>query len=369
LSAGILALVILLAITVPAIAADTGTYRIKDYIVTLEPQSSGEVQLTCEQTWQVTGGHIPWITVGLPNSDFSIKDSSGAISDISPANSSGWSGVRLDLDQDYQPGEIFNIKFTVLQGHLLERLPDKSTWRINYTPGWYDNAVTDHLKISIVAPVDIESYSRIDPQPTLSAGDTVMWEQTNISKGGGFTIKIECMDGSFLVATSTSSEEKSVSPLTGILVIVVIAIIFIAIIALIRRKREQERDKEILRRIHAEEKKFATDNEAREKADKGFQEYVEKKRIEPDAEGRYYDRGYGGYITPIIWAAILNRQNQDRTKTNTTRSSGCACACVSCACACACACAGGGGAGCAKKGLHRCESCQDTKSILHKQDN
>jgi hypothetical protein len=93
-----------------------------------------------------------------------------------------------------------------------------------------------------------------------------------------------------------------------------------------------------------------------------FEEYVEKKNIKPDAEGRYYDRSYG-YITPAIYAAII--ANQMRTQSTMGGSgyrtgcvSGCACACVSCACACACACAGGGAAGCSRKTLHDCRECR-----------
>jgi len=42
--------------------------------------------------------------------------------------------VRIDLDKTYLPGQTFNIKFTVLQGNLLERLPEQNQWRIAYTP-------------------------------------------------------------------------------------------------------------------------------------------------------------------------------------------------------------------------------------------
>jgi len=58
----------------PAHAADTGTYRISDYIITLEPQNDGQVRITVEQQWQVLSGDIPWVTVGLPNENFSIEN-------------------------------------------------------------------------------------------------------------------------------------------------------------------------------------------------------------------------------------------------------------------------------------------------------
>ena len=84
LSAGICALVVLLLATVPA-AADTGTYRITNYMVTLQPQSDGQVRITIVQDWRVLGGHIPWVTVGLPNKNFSVASFSSAASNVALA--------------------------------------------------------------------------------------------------------------------------------------------------------------------------------------------------------------------------------------------------------------------------------------------
>ena len=144
---GIFALILFLAVAVP-VSADTGTYRISNYIITLEPQSDGQVRITYEQQWKVLSGDIPWITVGLPNSSFSIESYSEAAARVTSA--SDITGVRVDLDKDYQPGQTFDIKFTVLQNNLLERLTADKKWRINYTPGWYDRAQTDHLQIKLV---------------------------------------------------------------------------------------------------------------------------------------------------------------------------------------------------------------------------
>jgi hypothetical protein len=106
-----------------------------------------------------------------------------------------------------------------------------------------------------------------------------------------------------------------------------------------------------------------TDDKKKKEIESGFQEYVQKEKIQPDAEGRYYDGHYGDYITPVIWAAMIMPQLQRKDDTVPPASQGyrggnCACACVSCACACACACAGGGAAGCSKKTLHECERCR-----------
>ena len=361
LSAGIFALVFLLVAAVP-VNADTGTYRILDYIVSLEPQSSGKVSITYEQEWKVLSGNIPWITVGLPNSDFSIKEFSGAASKVYASNSGGWYGVRVDLDKDYLPGETFRIKFTVLQGNLLERLTRENKWRIDYTPGWYDGAVIDRLQISLVSPVDLESYSSVEPLPASTGNKIITWERFNVPPGGKLTIRVECLDGSFLSATAETTE-KGVSP--WLILAVILIVVFVATLVILAvRKNRQARDEALKARIAAAEKAMAEDKAKKAEIEKGFREYVIEEGIEPDKQGRYYNRGYGDYITPAIWAAVIMGQPKEPGATSRSHMA-CACACVACACACACACAGGGAVGCSKKSLHECQRCVRTRDEPH----
>ena len=364
LPAGIFALVFLI-MALPAIAAaDTGTYQISNYVVTLEPQGSGQVRMTYQQEWKVLSGHIPWITVALANSDYTVDSYSGAAARVSAANSGGFTGVRVDLDKDYQPGESFKVQFVVLQSNLLERLTSEKKWRIDFTPGWYDNAVTDHLQINLVSPVNTEAYSLLNPPPVTS-GNTFTWEKSNLPRGGRFNVKVECLDGSFLSATAPISGGQG--PSTWVIVAIVAGILFLIylLIVLAVRRNRQAQDAAIKARIAATEKELAEDREKEKAAEKGFKEYVDDKGIKPDQQGRYYDRSYGGYITPIIWMAILSNQSrQAQNPASSTHS--CACACVSCACACACACAGGGAAGCSRKTLHDCRTCSILRASVPK---
>ena len=64
------------------------------------------------------------------------------------------------------------------------------------------------------------------------------------------------------------------------------------------------------KRIIVIEEEMARDKKKKEEVEKGFEEYVEKEKIQPDAQGRYYDRGYGDYITPAIWAAVIMGQHR-----------------------------------------------------------
>jgi hypothetical protein len=340
---------------VSVLAADTGTYAITEYLITLEPLGSGQTRLTYEQEWRVLSGHIPWITVGLPSSAFTLEDHSGAASAVRPDNSGNWSGVRVDLDKDYQPGQTFRLKFAVLQRNLIEKLPDAGIWRLVYTPGWYDRAAIAHLRISLISPVELNTYSSLEPQPSATADKVLTWENSNLSPGAKFTIKAECRDGSFLAA---DAETAGGGLGTGWLILIgaLVSIGGGAIVVYAVRQNRLAREARLQYRIDSTQKEMAENQVRKKEIEEGFQEYVDKKGLEPDNEGRYYDRSYGNYITPAIWAAVIlnNRSSVAPSNLQQGNSSGCACACVACACACACACAGGGAAGCSRKTLHDC---------------
>jgi hypothetical protein len=358
LSAGIFALVIFLAAAVIPVRADTGTYGLSGYIVTLEPQNDGQVRITVEQQWKVLSGDIPWVTVGLPNDHFTVENSSGNVSKISTANSGGFSGVRIDLDKDYKPGQNFMIKFSVMQGNLLERLPADTKWRISYTPGWYDRSTIDHLQINLVSPVNYETYSSVSPMPGSMNNNVITWERLNVSPGSRVNIVAESTDGSFLTAAAPADTNKS-SGLGATFYIIIGVILVVGLLVFWGiRKNRQARDAEMKRRVATLEAEMAEDKKKKQEVEEGFEEYLDKNKIQPDAQGRYYDRGYGDYITPAIWGAVIaNQYNRQQNPANNVPPSRPSCACVSCACACACACAGGGAAGCSRKSLHECRDC------------
>ncbi len=369
--AAVLLAAVLLAAVIP-VAADTGTYEIPDYTVTLEPQNNGDVKITYEQTWKVLSGDIPWITVGLANEQYTILDHSGNAAKVSPDNGGGFTGVRVDLDRDYQAGQTFNVKFAVMQSNILERLTDQKEWRIDFTPGWYDQAMISHMAITLNSPVVPESYTQLSPTPSTISGNVITWAGSNLVPGSRFNIIMMSTDGSFLTAppptnSSTSSGTGSWNPTIFIIIGIIIFVGFMVWLGI--RQNRKARDEELKKRVEAYEKEMAENPNKKAELEKGFEEYVEKKGIQADAEGRYYDRGYGSYITPAVWAAIVYTQMNRNNTQNVPPSSGhhpsCACACVSCACACACACAGGGAAGCARKTLHECGGCGKEKNTTN----
>jgi hypothetical protein len=348
---------------IPTYAADTGTYEILNYTVELTPLSDGSVNMTYYQEWLCTGGHIPWVTVGTANSNFDIVSSGGNVESARKDSSGGWQGVYLTLDKDYTSGETFAISFSIIQRNLLERLTNEGKWRISFTPGWYDNCVTDNLTITLDSPVLVSSYS-FTPQPTQVIDNIVTWH-TSLAGGGRFNVTMVSSDGTFLQPAEPAGP--------GFNWAWVLIPVFIIGLLLVMFARSRRREKPSTSEEYIFDEKGNLDDklkEAKEKWDKDkkdtkfsdkeqarFDEFVAEKKLTPDINGNYYYNG--NFINPWILFWALNSlsyrkpgMNAFTTRGAGTRGSSCiahSCACVACACACACACAGGGAAGCARK--------------------
>jgi hypothetical protein len=317
-----LSLACLVSMTAPSVAGDTGTYRIQSYKVRLTPRSNGTVAIDYYQRWLVTGGHIPWITVGTPNPNFTIAGSAGAVAGIQSIDQGGWSGVRLDLDRDYRPGQTFEVRFSILQRRLF--YSSGNTYKMEFTPGWYDRAVTDTLRISVKFFADLKTVTA-QPQPLVISDEELAWEKTGLGPGERFSIGLSFPVGLF--PAQITPKNKRHAPSTndsdtgGVVAIIVIGfLVFFVMIAVVRRKGRY-------------------------------------------SGGRMY---YGGRLISR-YSGAKGRHSGLRGGGGGGRSAGggggfggssisCACACV--ACACACACAGGGGAGCSRKLEHTCPACE-----------
>jgi hypothetical protein len=346
------------------IYADTGTYEILNYTVELTPLSDGSVNMAYYQEWLCTGGHIPWVTVATANSNFDIVSTGGNVKSASKNSNGGWQGVYLTLDKDYISGEKFAISFSIIQRDLLERLTNEGKWRIDFTPGWYDNSVTDNLTITLNSPVPVSSYS-FTPQPTQVIDNVVTW-QTSLARGGKFNVIMVSSDGSFLQPAEPTGPSFS-----WLWVLIPAFIVGLLLVGFVRSRKRQESSTS--EEYIFDEKGNLDDRlkEAKEKWDKDkkdkkfsdieqarFDKFVAEKKLTPDIDGNYYYNG--NFINPWILFWALNSLSYQTPNMNVFTTRGAAtrggsscvavsCACVACACACACACAGGGAAGCAKK--------------------
>ena len=312
----VLALTVLFGMAGRSLAGDTGTYRILSYQVGLTPKSDGTVTIDYYQKWFVTGGHIPWITVGTPNSNFAVTASRGAVAGIASASGGGWSGVRIDLDRDYTHGQTFEVGFSIVQRNLF--YASEGSYKLDFTPGWYDRAITDTLLVKVKFFAKLETVTA-DPRPTMVSDDEMVWAKYGLAAGERFTARVSFPAGLFPAGIAKKNLKggagDSLSGAKGVFVFMFVAVIvIIMILALASTKRRY-------------------------------------------SGGNIF---YGG----------LPGGRAGRGSSGSGRSTGggggfggagisCACACVSCACACACA--GGGGAGCSRKLEHACPACGEKR--------
>jgi hypothetical protein len=306
----------LLSMAGQSLAGDTGTYRILNYRIGLTPHSDGTVTIEYYQKWLVTGGHIPWITVGTPNSNFTVVGSRGAVARIASASGGGWSGVRLDLDRDYRSGQSFDVRFSIVQKRLF--YASKGNYELVFTPGWYDRAVTDTLRVSVKFFASLETVTA-NPRPSLVSAEEMIWEKYGLGSGERLSIHVFFPVGLFPQGMAKKNlkggSSENLSGAKGVFVFMFVAVIVVIVILALFSSRRRYSGGNIF-------------------------------------YGGMFGGGSGG-----------GRSGSGRSTGGGGgfggASTSCACACVSCACACACA--GGGGAGCSRKLEHTCPICGEKR--------
>lgn len=282
-----------------AIARDTGTYEILEYRVELAPQENGSVTIAYFQKWRVKTGHIPWITVGAANSSYQIMDDglAGNAAVIRRANSRGWSGVRIDLDRDFQPGETFEVAFSLKHEVLLYSNP--KGYCLDFIPGWYDRARIGQLEIALNFFGDLNDVLP-NPNPDLIEKQRMLWAFKDLKPGAKKRITVvfpkELFPGNVPLASPASGSRRGPSEIIAYVIGGLIAVVVIAVLVIATKA----------------------------------------------GKNRYGDGG-------TVAAAGMHG----------TRGCVVACACACVACACACACAGGGAAGCDRKIGFTCPLCAD----------
>jgi Zn-finger nucleic acid-binding protein len=161
--------------------ADTGTYTVSSQNIDLWVQTDGDVMIRYEIGMLVKSGNIPWVTVGLPTSNFEVRSSGGNAASVIPRNSGDWSGVYVTLDKTYYANEQFVFSFAVLQKEFIYKYNDQQA-SLLFTPCWWDNAVVEHMNVTIHLPPEIQSVTTTS-QPTLFMNSSILWEWKDVPAG------------------------------------------------------------------------------------------------------------------------------------------------------------------------------------------
>jgi Zn-finger nucleic acid-binding protein len=163
------------------VCADTGTYTVTYQNVDLTVQTDGNVIIFYQIGMLVHSGNIPWVTVGLPSSTYEVRSSGGNATSVMSQNSGSWSGVYVTLDKTYYANEMFWFSFEVLQKDFIYKYNNQQA-SLLFTPCWWDNAVIEHMNVTIHVPPEIQSVTTTS-QPTLFSNSSILWEWKDIPAG------------------------------------------------------------------------------------------------------------------------------------------------------------------------------------------
>lgn len=211
-------------------AAGSGDYKLIENQVTLVPYSDGTTDIVYHQKWQVISGHRSSIKVGLPNNDYELQDkNNGDIKSIVKANGDGWSGVEAQLSRDFQAGESFQFGFTVKQIKLF--WADENNYHLDFTPGWYDNAETEKLVLTVKFFAKMETIIA-NPKPDKTTGNEMVWEK-KLHKAEQWEIKIDIPKNLFPTPIDQKNLQSSTADIVKIIVIIIIIIAIIIILMII----------------------------------------------------------------------------------------------------------------------------------------
>ena len=332
---------------------------IPDYLVTVDLRADGSADITYDITWQVIGGdqtdYLSWVKIGLPNAYAEdLTPLTDTISDLQYSGDGG-SYAKVVFARRYYAPEVaaknggesrVRFTFSVHQSHLFS-LGDDGTATFEFTPGWFDDLVVEHMQVRW------RSGDGFVADNTSEEDGYLIWDFGPMGHGQSANIHVtvpvttaETFDpDAQLTAADYDDGGMTADEMIGILTVVIGLLIFAA--ALI----------------------------------------ISVGSMTPDWGG-----GFGSGLDPDDWFWYTNGVHtihvartapppKGYTRTdppknyhtgggssrgggvgrhNSGCASSCACACAS-SCACACACAGGGRAGCTAKDFY-------TYKLPHKAD-
>jgi hypothetical protein len=187
--------------------ADTKLDEIENYIINVEMQSDGSMNITYHIEWKVlddtSEGPLTWAKIGIPNENVDgITALSSNISDIY-YYSDGGDYVRIDLDKTYYAGEIIPLDFSIHQSHMYRLDNESGMCSYYFTPGWFEDIDIKSMTILWSGGDVIESdAASVD-------GRYLVWT-TQLAAGESYTVYVN-----YGINTFDTSEEKQSSNDTG----------------------------------------------------------------------------------------------------------------------------------------------------------
>ena len=180
-------LLLIFALSVSSVLADTGTYTINREIAELTIHSNGDADIRYTVDIQCDSGNIPWVMIGLPTADYEIIEWGGSASSVRHDDKMGWSGVYVELSDTIYAGQHSEFTFKATQHNFVYLYDGNAT--VQFTPSWWDRAQTKFLSVIMQISNDTNVTSVItSSQPTVFKEGKVIWEWENVGRGDKKTV-------------------------------------------------------------------------------------------------------------------------------------------------------------------------------------
>ena len=332
---------------------------IPDYLVTVDLRADGSADITYDITWQVIGGdqtdYLSWVKIGLPNAYAEdLTPLTDTISDLQYSGDGG-SYAKVVFARRYYAPEVaaknggesrVRFTFSVHQSHLFS-LGDDGTATFEFTPGWFDDLVVEHMQVRW------RSGDGFVADNSSEEDGYLIWEFGPMGHGQSANIHVtvpvttaETFDpDAQLTAADYDDGGMTAEEMIGILTVVIGLLIFAAALIIIVGSMTPDWGGGFGSGLDPDDWFWYTNGV----------HTIHVARTAPPPKGytrtdppKNYHTGGG------------SSRGGGVGRHNSGCASSCACACAS-SCACACACAGGGRAGCTAKDFY-------TYKLPHKAD-
>lgn len=137
--------------------------EIQDEKIYIETRADGSLDIRYHIKWKVldstSEGPLNWVKIGIPNVYVEeLQALSDSVEKISYYGSGG-EYVRLDLDRDYEEGEVVEMEFSIHQHRMYQE--EDGMYVYEFTPGWFDEMEIRNLTIFWEQDEGVESDMRL----------------------------------------------------------------------------------------------------------------------------------------------------------------------------------------------------------------
>lgn len=378
---------LLLAVCTLSCVAFADIDRITNYVITVEPQSDGTLDMTYSIEWKVLSsleGPLTWVEIGLPNNHVSDWTALSDTIDRMTVTKTGETLIKIYFKGKYGKDETVNFSFKIHQDYMYDmNNPVDGKTKYTFTPGWFNDIKVEKLTIRWKND-NAESWS----PSCLNDGGYLVWE-TSLNKGGKYTVDVTYPTDAMNFSADKYYINKDVINYDGYssysdeddgTEAVVFAVLFIFGVAIFliassgstysssanMGETKTKYTRTIIkyyaacpncgaaREPDAKECKFCgrslVESETVIKDEMLKNEYKAAGSYKTSGTYRYSQLPNSDIRVVVTRVPVSNSHHHHHGGGGCVHSS-CACA-HSCACACACACAGGGRAGCTEKDFY-----------------